>query len=484
MKLIQSIPLFSILFSLLLLSPLVSSLPTIDITGYKFFNTETETSIAWKGIDYYPRPNAGILNVNNLDFFTTEYAHIWERDIVHLKALNINAIRIYAVDPSKNHDAFMCALDAAGIYVIVGMAAQCKGCAIGESEAPKCYPEELKKRGQLIIKAFARYSNTLAFSAGNEVNHYAPQGSSEVNAPCQKKFLRDMRAYIAGCPKMRAIPVGVVVADSDRTANALYYNCNGDGDVYEHAEWYGINVYLHCDASVESSETAAGFKNLKNDFLAYGYSIPVMLTEFGCLSPSFPTVNGYEGQRAFKQAEWLYEAEFQKVFAGGFVFEYSTELVNSKSTAPYPFTKFGPQNYGVGYFSPETCDDVTKPCIFNRMPNFNNLKDAYALPVEGSIARSVYTPSRTGRTTCPSQFPKLSEFSWSSENIENLLCPNRVSWSCTGTNPDVPPDNDFPASKDDDPKKDDDAKDDGNTSSGGSSLVVTTALVLFVAVAL
>ena len=415
-----------------------SALNAIDIQGYKFFDTVTNTSVVWKGIDYYPRPNAGKLNQNNLDFFTEEYSHIWERDIIELSALGVNAIRVYAVDPSQNHDAFMCALDAAGIYVIVGMAAQCEGCAITNDEAPKCYSKELKRRGQLIIKAFARYSNTLAFSAGNEVNYYAPSGKPEVNAPCQKKFLRDMRAYIASCPTMRQVPVGVVIADAERSVNALYYNCAGDDDIYENAEWYGINVYLTCDAGVTDS-AGTGFEKLKTDFEGYGYSIPVMLTEFGCLSKSFPTIDGYDAQRTFEQAKWLYESDFQNVFAGGFVFEYSTELVNSKSTSPFPFTAYGPQNFGVGYLSPENCDELDTKCIFNRMPNFDALQSSYAIEASGSISKSGFEPpaSRTGRTTCPSQFPKISDFSWESDDEDDLSCPNRISWSCTGDNPEV-----------------------------------------------
>lgn len=109
---------------LLLIAVVKCDLNPATIKGYKFFDASTGESLALRGIDYYPRPNAGANNRNNLDFFSDEHRHVWERDIEELKALNVNAIRIYAVDTSKNHDRFMCALSAANIYVIVGLAAR------------------------------------------------------------------------------------------------------------------------------------------------------------------------------------------------------------------------------------------------------------------------------------------------------------------------------------------------------------------------
>lgn len=63
---------------------------------------------------------------NSQDFYTEAFRSSWERDIEQFKALNLNAIRLYAVNPGQNHDAFMCALKAAGIYVLVGLAADCE----------------------------------------------------------------------------------------------------------------------------------------------------------------------------------------------------------------------------------------------------------------------------------------------------------------------------------------------------------------------
>lgn len=259
----------------------------IEVKGYKFFETDTGKEFLVRGIAYEPRPNSGNLNQNSVDYFTEEHRHIWERDIPILQSLGVNAVRIYAVDPTQNHDAFMCTLNAAGIYVLVSLARDCSTCAVTRDQAPDCYPTALKIQGQKVINAFSKYDNVLGFSAGNEVNHYTPQNNPEWNGPCQKKFLRDMRHYIASCPNMRKVPVGLISADSQRDEVSLYYNCqSSEGDEYEHAEWFGLNVYLSCAGNATNYEDEKGFTGLVDSFQSYDYSIPVMLTEFGCLSKS------------------------------------------------------------------------------------------------------------------------------------------------------------------------------------------------------
>jgi hypothetical protein len=197
--------------------------PPAVIRGKKFYDSVSGTYIPIKGVNYYPRPNSGALvETNSIDFFTEDFRTVWERDIVYFKELNVNVVRIYAVNPGLNHDGFMCALQAAGIYLIVGLAAQCQDCAISKDAAPDCYPAALKTRGEFIISEFARYDNVLAFSAGNEVALIA--GASGVNEPCQKKFIRDMRAFVQKCSTtVRHIPIGLAIADVDREIKALYY---------------------------------------------------------------------------------------------------------------------------------------------------------------------------------------------------------------------------------------------------------------------
>jgi hypothetical protein len=444
----------------------------VTIKGYKFFDSMSGEEVVFRGIAYNPRPNNGTLNHNSMDFYTAEHSHLWQRDLKYLKQLGVNAVRLYAVDPEQDHAAFMCALQQHNIYVVVELASACSGdlCAITRDQAPDCYPVELKQRGQAIVKEFSKYTNTLAFSTGNEVNHFAPPNTPEWNGPCQKKFLRDMRYFMEKecASTLRKIPIGLVAADSDRDANAMYYNCISDkGDEYEAAEWYGLNSYVSCDGTVDHYQDASGFVSLQQSFASYNYSIPVLLTEFGCLSETFPTIDAYEGQRDFRQAKWLWtEPDVREQFAGGFVFEYSIEKENAQSESPYPFAKFGKQNYGVGechglslvaadhvvklsilassfsrcylfpgYFSPKACNDVTIPCQYNPRPEFYMLKKAYDITqkiVTNSSSQMSTTMekfeiplNRQGRSRCPEQFPPLDKFSWKVDHTKSLSCPSK-----------------------------------------------------------
>ncbi|KAF1334009.1 hypothetical protein FI667_g2162, partial [Globisporangium splendens] len=402
----------------------------ITIKGYKMFDAKTGDYFSAKGIDYYPRPNTGELDENNIDFFTDDYYDIWSKDIEYLAATGANAVRLYAVDPTKSHDKFMCALRAKGMYALIDLGASCEGCSITKDKYPTCYPSALKDRGEQIILAFANYDNVLAFSAGNEINHIVTD--AETNAPCQKKFIRDMRKFIASCSStMRPIPVGVVLADSDREENALYYNCRtNSSDTYENAEWYGLNAYQYCDGTVTDVSKATGFSELVTDFLSYKTSIPVLLTEFGCLDISFPTVGKYEAQRTWLQAGWLHTKTFRQVFTGGFAFEYSTENANAKAASAYPFTSYGAQNYGLGYYSPEDCDHVNVSCSYNPMPNYYNLSTQYnSTDTSDESSMSDFTPdsTRSSPPACPSGFSNLADITWDADSVESLSCPSAAS---------------------------------------------------------
>lgn len=407
----------------------------LQLVGKKFFKSTDGSYMPLKGIDYYPRPNAGTYTAtNSVDFFTEDFAHIWQRDIANFKNLNINAVRIYAVNPGLNHDAFMCALKEAGIYVIVGLAADCLDCAITPESAPGCYPEHLKERGEFIINAFARYDNVIGFDAGNEIS--ISTGSETINGPCQKQFIRDMRQFIQTCTKqgtMRHIPIGLAAADGQRDVKALYYNCRGNAsDELENAEYLGMNVYLHCTGGLTSIDQMVGFTTLLSDFTSFSLNIPVILTEFGCINPSFPTLEDYNAQRDFLQIDAIFDPSYETEFAGGFVFEYNTELVNSVS--PFPFTDYGAGNFGVGYLSPVDCDDANITCSYIPFPQFDALATKYAdVNMNSGVTIDNYVPPDRPYPACPSGFPLLSSFQW--PTIANIQCPEDLTVIC----PNLPP---------------------------------------------
>ncbi|CAH0482665.1 unnamed protein product [Peronospora belbahrii] len=394
--------------------------------GSKLFDAKTGIPFPVKGIAYYPRPNTGELDKNNIDFFTDEHEDIWQSHIEYLARSGANIVRVYAVDPSKSHDLFMCALRAKNMYAVIDLGANCKNCSITKDKYPLCYPSELKSRGEQIISEFAQYDNVLAFSAGNEINHIVDDAWT--NAPCQKKFIRDMRAFLADPD----------TTTNNREINAKYYNCRTDSsDEYENAQWYGLNTYQYCDATITDLESSGGFLKLLTDFSSYDLTIPVMLTEFGCVNPSFPTIDGYKAQRTWIQARWLFDPTFRDVFAGGFAFEFSTENANAKDESPYPFTSFGAQNYGLGYFSPEDCDHDSVPCVYNPMPNFDNLAKQYnATDVSSEPSMDDFTPDETTLPSCPDGFPALADVTWEADSVESLTCPSTVQqYECPNQEP-------------------------------------------------
>jgi 1,3-beta-glucanosyltransferase GAS5 len=403
------------------------------VKGKRFFNAATGAYFAIQGIAYYPRPNDGeLINSNSVDFFTDQYRDLWAADIANFVQLGVNVVRIYAVDPSQSHDAFMCALQTVGIYVMIDLLADCEECAIGITTPPDCYPVKLKNRGQWIINVFSKYTNTLTFSAGNEVTIFADEIAD--NAPCQKKFLRDMRAYIQKCRTSvpnsilsRAVPVGMVNWDSERQAQTLYFNCRtNSSDVYEEAEWYGLNAYQHCDPTAQTIGDLRGWIRLRNDFASYNLPVPVVIAEFGCRTSGFPTIDEFAAQRDWLQIDALYSASYTNVFAGGVAFEYSAEkrqADGSRQQTPWPYYDYAEYQFGVGYYTPIDCDHADTPCTYIPYPEFDRLAQRLA-NVDVSYAETFaeYRPSGGQLPQCPTVYAAITDFVWPSDTSPDEVC--------------------------------------------------------------
>lgn len=376
----------------------------VVVKGNKFFNSKTGAEFRMKGMAYYPRPNGGELaTVANYDWFTDEYEAVWTPHIAIMQDLGVNTIRIYSVDPGKSHDKFMCACAEAGIYVLVGMAAPCENCAILDLNPPQCYPDALFTRMQAVYNAFAVYDNVLGFSVANENNLLRTFEKTGVQTmPCAKALLRDVRNYAASCSgSLRQVPIGIDLADIlPRPQWLEYMDCAIGNNEYTRAQWIGFNPYVECDQTTHLTYAqSAGLQNLMSVYDNVKYPRPLMFGEFGC-NLGKNTIDGYENQRAFYDAKWMNdEANMTAQIVGGNVFEFVTEIPN---TVAKKLTKAAdPGKYGVGYFSPDTCDHVTIPCVFVPYPEYANLKKAYTTTKASTLTMSSYTVDRTNVLTCP-----------------------------------------------------------------------------------
>ncbi len=76
--------------------------------------------------------------------------------------------------------------------------------------------------------------------------------------------------------------------------------------------------------------------------------------------------------------------------------------------------------------SPENCDDIKIFCKYERTPSFYNLKAAYSkLSPDYTISFETFEvdPQRVGPSFCPSDFPSLDSFLWSTESVRDFKCP-------------------------------------------------------------
>jgi hypothetical protein len=187
------------------------------------------------------------------------------RDIPEFTKLGINAVRVYSVDNSVNHDTCMNALAAAGIYLILDVNSPLY--SINRQDPAPSYNPTYLQSVFATIDAFASYSNTLAFFSGNEVINETT--ASTVTGPYVKAVTRDMKQYI-GNRGYRKIPVGYSAADvtTNRYETAEFMNCGPDD---ERSDFFAFNDYSWCDPS---SYTRSGWD--KKVELFSNYSLPIL----------------------------------------------------------------------------------------------------------------------------------------------------------------------------------------------------------------
>lgn len=276
-------------------------LPSVEVVGNKFFYSNNGTQFLIRGVAYQQN------TANSSDSGKHDYkdpltdGDACKRDVKYLADANTNVVRVYAVDPDKDHDECMNTFAEAGIYVIADLSQP------GESinrDSPS-WDLDLYKRYTSVIDTFSNYSNVLGFFAGNEVTN----NKSNTDASAfVKAAVRDMKSYIK--ENGWNYPVGYSSNDDEDTRVAIvdYFSC---GEIETRADFLGVNMYEWCgDSSFKDSGYEARTEMYKN------LTIPVFLSEYGCIKTR---------PRKFTEVGTIFSDKMTDVWSGGIVYMYFEE---------------------------------------------------------------------------------------------------------------------------------------------------------------
>ncbi|KAK3318159.1 putative beta (1-3) glucanosyltransferase gel3p [Apodospora peruviana] len=296
-------------------------LPPIIAKGQYFFYSNNGSQFYIRGVAYQQGIQVDGAPVDPDHEYTDPLADeaACARDFPILKKAGTNTIRVYAVDPSKDHTACLDLLEENGIYVVADLSSPVDSV---DRESPS-WTTDLFKRYTTVIDELAPYSNVIGFFAGNEVSNNSTftQASAFVKAS-----VRDSKAYIASKNFGRWIGVGYANNDDADTRDNLasYFNC---GPEEESVDFWGYNIYEWCgETTFQESGYAERTKEFKD------FSVPVFFAEYGC-----NTEAGGGAGRIFQETGVLYSSQMNQVFSGGIVYEYFQEandygLVNITGT--------------------------------------------------------------------------------------------------------------------------------------------------------
>lgn len=286
-----------------LLSGASAAIDPIVIKGSKFFYKTNGTQFFMKGIAYQQEINTNTTQSKDIDYTDPlADASTCKRDVEYLKKLQTNTIRVYAIDPEKDHDECMNALADAGIYVVADLSQP--GLSINRDDPQ--WNTELYERYTQVVDVLVKYDNTLGFFAGNEVSN---QPNNTMASAFVKAAVRDTKAYIKS-KNYRQIGVGYATNDDAEIRENLsaYFDC---GDSANAIDFWGYNIYSWCG---DSSFTESGFDVRTKEFEKY--RVPVFFAEYGCNTPR---------PRLFTEVGALYGKQMTPVWSGGIVYMYFEE---------------------------------------------------------------------------------------------------------------------------------------------------------------
>ncbi|KAF9731311.1 hypothetical protein PMIN06_007401 [Paraphaeosphaeria minitans] len=333
----------------------VADVDPIVIKGSKFFYKTNGTQFYMRGVAYQQGVGAAGSTNSSADY-TDPLADSTscKRDIEYLKKLRTNTIRVYAIDPTKDHKECMTALQDAGIYVVADLSEP--KMSINREDAEWNTP--LFERYTSVIDDMQQYSNTLGFFAGNEVSN---QKNNTYASAFVKAAVRDSKSYIKS-KGYRAIGVGYATNDDANIRENLanYFDC---GDSAESIDFWGYNIYSWCG---DSSFTKSGYDVRTKEF--QDYNVPVFFAEYGCNEVR---------PRLFTEVEALYGPQMNDVWSGGIVYMFNEEE-----------NKFGLATVSGGKVTTNK--------------DFDNLSKEIIKATPTGVKMANYNPTNTAAAKCPS----------------------------------------------------------------------------------
>ncbi|EFQ97364.1 1,3-beta-glucanosyltransferase gel4 [Nannizzia gypsea CBS 118893] len=358
-------------------SVVAADLDPIVIKGSKFFYKTNGTEFFMKGIAYQQEISSnGTTNPDNSYQDPLADVDACKRDIPLMQELQTNTIRVYAIDPKKDHKQCMKMLQDAGIYVVADLS-EPKTSIIRDD--PK-WNDDLYERYTSVIDELAQYSNTIGFFAGNEVSNNSTNTDASAFV---KAAVRDMKAYIK---QKNYRPMGVGYATNDdaeiRDDMTAYFNCNKQE---ESIDFWGYNIYSWCG---DSSYTTSGYDKVVEEFKSF--NVPVFFAEYGCNKVQ---------PRKFTEVQAIYGDKMTPVLSGGIVYMYFQEA----------------NDYGLVKIEND------KP---KKLADFNNLKTQISKAKPSGVKMDAYKPTNTALSTCP------TSNTWKAKSSPLPPTPNKSLCSC------------------------------------------------------
>lgn len=266
-----------------------------------------------KGVCYQPKDFVDPISDSNLNL--TAIKHLLDsKTTFGFTNMKLNAIRVYQVDPTKDHKKVMDAFAAAGIYVLIG--------AVNNVVTVFSGAKKYNDRLEAIADEFCKYKNVLGFSLGNESigsNGNLPGYDIPTKIRAGAKHLK---AYMAA-KKYRVIPVTAALRDDPEYTipAAKAYMC---GDASERLDFLGYNCERWAGGTLAAKIGA--YYNLAKHFEGFN-PVPITFTEMGSNPVDF-------NPRTWEQIPYLFGVKklvpqsgtgslnMADIISGGFAFRY------------------------------------------------------------------------------------------------------------------------------------------------------------------